>query len=110
MGAAKRIPVAHPTWLHVSTLSEGQYGITGYTSVCFGGKGIYSSPFGVGLYGECGGNNYGYIDGENKGNIVSLHFGPGTTYRKVSWSHYDDVLITSWKGTDKCGMAPNFGL
>jgi len=104
-----RLPVRHPTWLHVST--ESVVGGVGYgiTSVCFGGAGIYSSPFGVGLYGECGGNNYGYIEGYNNGILADLHFGPGTTYRTISWSHYDSVLITSWKGTDKCGMAPHFG-
>jgi hypothetical protein len=41
--------------------------------------------------------------------LADLHFGPGTTYRTISWSHYDSVLITSWKGADKCGMAPHFG-
>ncbi len=103
-----RHAVVHPTWLHVSTAHSGGYGLIG-VSVCFGFKGIYSSPPGTGMQAECGGNNYGYIDGTNKGRTVSIHFGPGTTYRNVTWSHYDDVLITSWKGNDTCGRAPHWG-
>lgn len=96
----------HPTWLHVGTFFYGQT-VAGYglyaSSVCFGYAGILSSPPGTGFFGECGGNNYGYIDGENKGKVVSLAFGPGKTWNEnVSWSHYDDVLITKWAGTDTC--------
>jgi hypothetical protein len=97
----------HPTWLHVGTFfysPEGAFGPGLYPgSVCFGDAGILSSPPGTGFFGECGGNNYGYINGENKGKIVSLAFGPGKTWNEnVSWSHYDDVLITKWAGTDTC--------
>jgi hypothetical protein len=95
----------HPTWLHVSTNTSGGYGPQGI-SVCFGFKGIYSSPPGTGMNAECGGNNYGYINGSNNGDIVSDHFGPGTGYRAIKWSHYDDILITSWAGNDQCKRAP----
>jgi hypothetical protein len=96
-----------PTWLHVSTANSAGYGLF-YESTCFGYKGLLSSPYGVGIYAECGGNNHGYIDGTNGGRVVSVAFGPGTTYRKVRWTHYDDVLITSWTGTDKCPGIPNW--
>ena len=98
-----------PHWLHISTASLPFYGRGIIGSTCFGFKGIYSSPPGTGIYGECGGGNYGYIDGENKGKIVSLAFGPGTTYRHFTWSHYDDVLITKWAGSDTCGFATYTG-
>jgi hypothetical protein len=61
------------------------------------------------MQAECGGNNYGYIDGYNKGRSASTHSGPGSTYRNVTMSHYDDVLITSWKGKDTCPRAPYWG-
>jgi hypothetical protein len=101
---------AHPTWLHVSTTGlPGWVASNAIGSVCFGNAGIYSSPPGVGIYGECGGNNSGHIYGENKGKLTSLAFGPGTTYRNFIWSHYDDVLITKWTGADKCPQAKYWG-
>jgi hypothetical protein len=93
-------------WLHVSTNTGSS--IDPYQSYCFGFKGIWSSPPGIGINYECGGNNHGYLDGENGGRSVSFHFGPGTTYRANKWSHLWDVLITSWTGTDACGLPPNY--
>ena len=96
-----------PTWLHISTINSG---FGHYISVCFGYKGIMESPPGSGMYAECGGNNKGYIDGESGGGTIeSTSFGPGTTYRKVHMSHYDDVLITGWTGDDKCPGTPYWG-
>lgn len=98
-----------PTWLHVATAlwiytnSGSQYI---QRSVCFGGDGIYSSPPGRGISGECGGNNSGWIDGYNNGKSVSFNFKPGTKYAFFDWSHYDDVLITKWQGTDTCPRTP----
>jgi hypothetical protein len=99
----------HPNWLHISTGGNRLIGANFIGSTCFGFAGIYASPPGAGIYGECGGNNYGYIDGRNKGKTVSITFGPGTTYREFSWSHYSEVLITKWKGTDGCPEAPFWG-
>jgi hypothetical protein len=96
------------TWLHVSTTTSGGYGPQGQ-SVCFGYKGLYSSPPLTGMYGYCGGNNYGWINGSKNGTYVIVDFGPGTTYRAVSWSHYDNVAITHWAGSDKCPQAPYWG-
>src|ERR1700761_8643410 len=49
-------------WLHISTnipfSSPG--GPTWVGSYCFGYKGIYQSPPGVGMNAACGGNNHGY--------------------------------------------------
>jgi hypothetical protein len=103
-GNCTAISDRYPTWLHVATKFFPSTNVM--DSACFGGKGIYSSPPGVGIYGECGGNNYGYIDGTNNNTTVSMHFVPGTTYHLFKWAHYDDVLITSWKGTDKCPVIP----
>lgn len=96
----------HPNWLHVSTGGLPFFGEGIVGSACFGFAGIYSSPPGTGIFAERGGNNYGYINGENDGKIVSTAFGPGTTYRRFTWSHYDDVLITKWTGKDACPAAP----
>ncbi len=94
----------HPTWQHIATNFPNESGHYGQVrSVCFGYKGILSGPPGVGVYSECGGNNHGYLDGENNGRSVSFAFRPGTTYATLNWSHLYDVLITSWTGTDKCG-------
>jgi hypothetical protein len=98
-----------PHWLHISTAGLPFFGRNIIGSACFGFAGIYSSPPGTGIYGECGGGNYGYIDGENRGKIVSLAFGPATTYRHFTWSHYDDVLISKWKGNDTCTFATYYG-
>jgi hypothetical protein len=100
----------HPNWQHVATnfpFESGHYGQV--RSVCFGFKGILVSPPGVGVYSECGGNNHGWLDGDNNGTFRSFGFGPGTTYAKLNWSHLSEVMITSWTGADKCGMIPGFG-
>jgi hypothetical protein len=83
---------------------DGSYG-TGH-SVCVGFKGALASPPGIGAYSECGGNNHGWLNGENKGRAVSFHFLPGKTYVNVDWSHLYEVVIDSWTGTDKCPQAP----
>jgi hypothetical protein len=96
-----------PTWLHIST-HNSPFGH--YISVCFGFAGIMHSPPGSGMWAECGGNNYGYINGmSGGGTIESTTFGPGTTYRKVRMSYYDDVLINGWTGDDKCPGTPYWG-
>jgi hypothetical protein len=107
-----------PTWLHVATqlvepTNSGDIYID--RSVCFGGAGSYYSPPGLGIEGECGGNNYGQIIGYINGLYVSRAFGPGTKYAwfinqsdNYSWSHYDDVVITKWAGTDTCPIDPSY--
>jgi hypothetical protein len=42
------------TWLHVSTITYFSDGY-GYTSLCFGFKGIFDSPLFTGIRAECGG-------------------------------------------------------
>jgi hypothetical protein len=72
---------AEANWLHISTylyyLPTG--GATYVGSVCFGYKGIYQSPPGIGMNAACGGNNHGYLNGEKAGRSVSFHYGPGRT-------------------------------
>jgi hypothetical protein len=103
----------HKTWLHVSTTSynSGGAGGTGVSirSVCFGFRGSYYSPPYTGIRAECGGNNYGFLDGSADGRPRSTTFGPGTTYRTLSWSHLYLVRINSWAGNDTCPEAPDFG-
>jgi hypothetical protein len=104
-----------PTWLHVSTnflLGESRGGSPNYTyitSVCFGYKGAYSSPPGIGINAECGGNNHGWLGGVNGGASVFASFKAGTTYRDLYWSHLLAVDISGWGGTDKCPEAPYYG-
>jgi hypothetical protein len=103
------------TWLHVSTnflLGESRGGSPNYTyitSVCFGFKGAYSSPPGIGINAECGGNNHGWLGGINGGESVFAQFGPGTGYRTLNWSHLLAVDISGWTGNDQCPEAPYFG-
>jgi hypothetical protein len=100
-----------PTWVHVAT-ALWEYTNSGNQyidrSVCFGGAGTYSSPPGRGMYGECGGNNYGTIAGYENGLYVGFNFKPGTKYAwfSPSWSHYDTVVISKWAGTDTCPINP----
>ena len=100
---------SHGNWLHVSTTVYLQYGSYFYTSFCYGFKGTIYSPQGTGARAECGGNNYGYLAGYVKAGAWALSFKPGTTYRAVNKSHLSTVHISSWKGTDACGEAPDFG-
>jgi hypothetical protein len=96
------------TWLHTSITD---YWASGYeiTSDCFGFKGFFTSPPFTGLRAECGGNNHGYLEGELGGRSKSYHFGPGTTYHALNWSHFDWLTINSWTGTDACPHGPHFG-
>jgi hypothetical protein len=93
-------------WLHVSTNTGSS--ILPYASYCFGFKGTYLSPPGIGVNYECGGNNHGYLIGVNGGRSKSFHFGPGTGYATLKWSHLDELWINSWTGTDACGKPPNW--
>jgi hypothetical protein len=94
------------TWLHVSTNTGSS--ILPYQSYCFGFKGTYVSPPGIGVNYECGGNNHGYLIGVNGGRSKSFHFGPGTGYATLKWSHLYELWINSWTGTDTCGKPPNW--
>ena len=62
-------------WLHLST---GYY-TTGntQTSWCYGYKGAYESPPGVGVNRECGGNNHGYLAGTNDGRSAPWRLAKG---------------------------------
>jgi hypothetical protein len=100
---------SHPNWLHISTDGNALLGAKFVGSTCFGFAGTYRSPPGIGIYAECGGTNYGSIDGSKNGKPVYATFGPGTTYRELTWSLYSIVSITRWKGTDACPEAPYRG-
>lgn len=102
------------TWLHASTnflLGASRGGSPNYTyvtSVCFGFKGSYYSPPGIGINAECGGNNRGVVFGY-KPQFWSFFFGPGTTYHALNKSSLYGVEIDGWTGTDQCPIAPHFG-
>jgi hypothetical protein len=97
-------------WLHVSNPSSPAPTVPFVASNCFGFKGAYYSPPGVGINAECGGNNFGYLLGyKTDGDSWSFHYGPGTRYHTLKESHLDTVTIYSWSGTDTCGIAPYFG-
>jgi hypothetical protein len=98
------------TWLHVSTNNSSPYASQiPYTSFCFGYKGLWGSPPGIGINYECGGNNHGLLVGVTAaGRKWSTGFGPGTTYRTLHEAHLDGVFINSWTGDDKCPKPPNW--
>ena len=97
-------------WLHLSVTSFAGTPYAEYVSLCFGYRGLWSSPPDTGVRKECGGNNYGLLVGTNSaGTKWSTDFGPGTTYRTLNKAHLDAVFINSWAGTDTCPKAPDFG-
>jgi hypothetical protein len=98
-------------WLHISVTSySGGEDLATYLSDCFGYAGTWLYPPRSGIRAECGGNNKGYLMGQEKnGDSWYLGFGPGTTYRTWNESHLDNVTINSWAGTDACGRAPDYG-
>jgi hypothetical protein len=92
-------------WLHVSTNTGSP--ILPYESYCFGYKGLFVSPPGVGINYECGGNNHGYLAGFTAaGGSWSAAFGAGTTYRTLHEAHLNEVIINGWAGTDACPKPP----
>jgi hypothetical protein len=88
---------SNSTWFHYRTMSA-----TIFSPYCFGFRGAYLSPPGVGLRSQCGGNNHGDLVGAKGGASVSATFGPGTTWRKLNWSHFYLITIDSWTGHDAC--------
>lgn len=97
-------------WLHISNSSNPAPEATFVASNCFGYRGLYLSPPGVGINAECGGTNHGYLVGtQANGRSWSFFYGPGTTYHQLHEAHLDYVVINSWTGTDTCGIAPFFG-
>jgi hypothetical protein len=97
------------TDLHVSTSWPMPYSNVVFSD-CFGERGEYLSPVGIGVREACGGNNHGWLTGVNAGRSQSYWFAPGTTYHTIFWSHLYVVDINSWSGRDTCPIAPNFGL
>jgi hypothetical protein len=88
---------SYSNWFHYNTMSA-----TIYSPYCFGNRGAWYSPPGVGLRSQCGGNNHGDLVGAKGGASVSAHYGPGTTWRKLDWSHFYLITIVSWTGHDGC--------
>jgi hypothetical protein len=87
---------SYPTWFHYLAMSRTVF------SYCFGDYGAWYSPPGVGLLSQCGGNNHGGLLGAKGGANVSATYGPGTTWRKLDWSHFYLITINSWTGHDGC--------
>jgi hypothetical protein len=81
------------TWLHVE--SEVYRG-----SFCFGFRGKSEPTNEVGMYAQCGGNNYGYLSTPTSHRATPFY--RGTTYRVLKWPHLDYVVINGWGGTEKC--------
>lgn len=81
------------TWLHVAS-------DVGQDSFCFGFDGTSIPTNEVGMYAQCGGNNYGWL--LSLVNQNSATFGRGTTYRVLNWAHLSYVHISGWGGNDTC--------
>jgi hypothetical protein len=95
----------HPTWLHVATFFSSSHADGPYeASVCYGFKGSLSSPPGMGMVGECGGNNYGFLLGITYNDTSDkFWFRPGTTWNNdFSWKSLDNVFISRWAGNETC--------
>jgi hypothetical protein len=99
-----------PHWLHISTTYvTPPINSSHVVSDCFGFKGYYESPPGIGAFAECGGTNHGYLYGSKGSHSTSFAYGPGTTYHALGWSHLYVVIIKSWTGNDACPEAPRLG-
>jgi hypothetical protein len=75
------------TWLHVQSEPNRH-------SFCFGFAGTSVPTNEVGVYAQCGGNNYGWLDWPGGDDFVT--YGPGSTYRKLNWAHLSYVHLSSW--------------
>jgi hypothetical protein len=85
-----------PHWVHMQSYSLKN-------SYCYGFKGLWEWDPAAKMYGECGGNNFGYLYPDG-GNAFSFH--QGTTYRR--WTNgikLFDIRISGWSGNDKCPQA-----
>jgi hypothetical protein len=81
-------------WLHVVSIYQSEI-------LCYGYRGVESSLNNeIGMYDQCGGNNYGYLVGISDSYAIS--FGPGTTYRVLNKPHLSQVVIYGWAGNDTC--------
>ena|ERR1039457_2812334 len=88
------------TWLHLKMFNPGTQR---WSSICFGYRGYYGSPPGIGVFSECGGNNHGWLSGYySNGGYWDSKFGPGHAYRYLGKSELQGVTITSWTGHDSC--------
>jgi hypothetical protein len=99
------IPNIDKTWVHISVNSLRSD--DPYRSFCFGFRGSFDGPPGVGINAYCAGNNYGYLMGLG-GRSWSTRFTQGTTYHKLVEPHLDNVQIDGWAGNDTCGRPPNW--
>jgi hypothetical protein len=85
------------TWLHLEMSRLNS------PSFCYGFRGEYASPPGIGVFQECGGNNHGWLAGHYQdGSHWSLHYGPGTAYHYLDAYSLSNVIINSWTGHDAC--------
>jgi hypothetical protein len=80
------------TWLHVESKSGGSF--------CFGFRGTSVPTNEVGMYAQCGGNNYGWLSSARGHRATPFY--RGTTYRELRWPHLSRVHISGWGGTEKC--------
>ena len=95
-------------WVHISVnLSPILYPDDPYQSYCFGFRGSFVSPPGIGINAYCAGGNYGYLMGAG-GRSWSYRFTQGTTYHKLVEPHLNNVQIDGWAGNDTCGLPPNW--
>jgi hypothetical protein len=94
-------PATDFTWLHLYWWDASH---DTSSSACYGFKGQIISPPGFGVTYECGGNNYGSLDGYNAdGKLWYFDYHPGTTYAHLNKGSLWQVAIWSWSGHDKCG-------
>jgi hypothetical protein len=89
----------NPTWVHAYWYAAS---LETSISMCYGYDGDITSPPGVGITYECGGNNHGSLDGYTDGKLWLHDYGPATTYTHLNKGSLWQVGVWSWTGDDKC--------
>jgi hypothetical protein len=80
-------------WLHIVSIYQSEI-------LCYGFRGVYLPTSEIGIYDQCGGNNYGYLVGI--GDSYAISYGPGTTYRVLNKPHLSQIVDYGWAGNDTC--------
>jgi hypothetical protein len=99
-GSIRQGSCAKSHWLHIKSKYNG--------GECFGFRGLLLlSPY-PNMRAFCGGNNSGYIWGNDNLHSYQVyqHFGRGTTYyslpKSVAYFYASEVGIAGWSGTNTC--------
>jgi hypothetical protein len=90
------------TWVHIWTEVFNVSYQESLVTDCYGYKGTSLSPRGHGVIAVCGGENHGYLTGDNNGQYWVYDFKAGTKTIALSKTSLYDVTITGWSGADQC--------